>query len=157
MQAGNILIDAPRGRVLLADLGVAAAQQRCFAEDCNIPKTGQYLHRFSYVGSPAWMAPEVMEQCDRGCACSSHSSTMHGSLPGTGHCNARHRDCTCRATLLQCPMSLVRCKACLVLAAYQAAGSGPHEHSCVQSRPQAGKRMCAGTIRQQTCTALASL
>ncbi|KAK9814898.1 hypothetical protein WJX73_001626 [Symbiochloris irregularis] len=66
VKAGNILIDAPRGRVLLADLGVAAAQQQCFGDGGGIPKTGQYLHRFSYVGSPAWMAPEVMEQCDRG-------------------------------------------------------------------------------------------
>jgi serine/threonine protein kinase len=54
-QAGNILIDA-NGHVNLADFGVAASMER----------TGSWGHdksmRMTFVGTPCWMAPEVMEQ-----------------------------------------------------------------------------------------------
>ena len=67
-QAANVLLDAAHGRVLLADLGVAAAQQKCFpGQAVQCPQAPQhFLQRFSYVGSPAWMAPEIMEQCQTG-------------------------------------------------------------------------------------------
>ena len=47
MKAGNILVDA-EGNVRLADLGVARAVNREKAS--------------TFVGTPCWMAPEVMEK-----------------------------------------------------------------------------------------------
>jgi serine/threonine-protein kinase OSR1/STK39 len=66
MQAGNILVDTD-GTVLLADFGVAASMDR----------TGSWGHhpnaRNTFVGTPCWMAPEVMEQT-QGCA---HNASAH--------------------------------------------------------------------------------
>ena len=59
-QAGNILIDA-NGQVMLADFGVAATMERGGSWGA------QNLARNTFVGTPCWMAPEVMEQTT-GCA-----------------------------------------------------------------------------------------
>ena len=55
VQAGNILIDNI-GQVLLADFGVAATMERGGSWG------NQQLARNTFVGTPCWMAPEVMEQ-----------------------------------------------------------------------------------------------
>ena len=72
-QASNILLD--RGAVLLADLGIAASQERRLSHDCPVREFGRYLQRRSYVGSPVWMAPEVMEQQGGYAAFVSHCRT----------------------------------------------------------------------------------
>ena len=59
-QAGNILVNND-GNVLLADFGVAATLERTASWGCAAGG------RNTFVGTPCWMAPEVMEQA-QGCA-----------------------------------------------------------------------------------------
>lgn len=54
-QAGNILVNND-GSVLLADFGVAASLER--STSWGFAAGG----RSTFVGTPCWMAPEVMEQ-----------------------------------------------------------------------------------------------
>lgn len=55
VKAGNVLIDQS-GQVMLADFGVAATMERGGSWG------NQQLARNTFVGTPCWMAPEVMEQ-----------------------------------------------------------------------------------------------
>lgn len=73
VQASNILLD--RGNVLLGDFGIAAHMERCLS-NCKKGEFGRYLARSSFVGTPVWMAPEVIEQ-SCGYVLALPSSLMH--------------------------------------------------------------------------------
>jgi serine/threonine-protein kinase OSR1/STK39 len=55
VKAGNVLVDSD-GHVYLADFGVAAPME---------PRGGSWSDkpRNTFVGTPCWMAPEVMQVC----------------------------------------------------------------------------------------------
>lgn len=109
-QAGNILIDKD-GTVLLADFGVAATMER------GGTWGNQQMSRNTFVGTPCWMAPEVMEQTE-GCApticshvtscppCLPHSCTGPHSL----HVQFQHARPCCMCALC---LSFDRMKCCL--------------------------------------------
>jgi serine/threonine-protein kinase OSR1/STK39 len=62
VKAGNILVAAD-GRVMLADFGVAATMERGGSWGSALAA------RSTFVGTPCWMAPEVMEQAAAGYNC----------------------------------------------------------------------------------------
>ena len=58
-QASNVVLDGRLGTLQLADFGVGAKLEYDFsAEHC-----ARRLSRTTYVGSPAFMAPEVINPC----------------------------------------------------------------------------------------------
>eukprot|EP00775_Hariotina_reticulata_P002775 gene2775-3068_t len=61
VKADNILL-APGGEVVLADFGVAACHNTCNVSMVNIDMDA--LMASTFVGTPCWMAPEVMQQED---------------------------------------------------------------------------------------------
>lgn len=63
MQASNILLD--RSNILLGDFGTAVEMERSMTSGSKAA-FGHYLSRTTYVGTPHWMAPEVIEQMDEG-------------------------------------------------------------------------------------------
>lgn len=75
-QAGNILIDA-NGQVMLADFGVAATMERGGSWG------NQNMARNTFVGTPCWMAPEVMEQTT---GCAAPAASAPAWLACLSHC-----------------------------------------------------------------------
>lgn len=100
MQAGNILINTD-GNVVLADFGVAAQMERGGSWG------NKNVSRNTFVGTPCWMAPEVMEQTQgwaspfsswkqsKGCL-ETHTVPLAvcpmGNLWSGGGCTCRHAD-----------------------------------------------------------------
>ena len=65
-QASNILVGRD-GSVRLSDLGVAAKLERHFS--CAVPEGYAKLERRNtFVGSPAYIAPELLTGLEQGCA-----------------------------------------------------------------------------------------
>jgi serine/threonine protein kinase len=56
VQADNVLVDSD-GSVMLADLGVAAAPKRAVS---MVNLDHEQVMRSTVVGTPCWMAPEVL-------------------------------------------------------------------------------------------------
>lgn len=63
-QASNILVGR-NGRVMLSDLGVAAKLERHFSGDLH--PFASLERRNTFVGSPAYIAPELLTGIDKGC------------------------------------------------------------------------------------------
>jgi len=62
LQADNILVSED-GEVVLADFGVAAAHMRPVSMvNMDMPA----VMAKTFVGTPCWMAPEVMQQTEEG-------------------------------------------------------------------------------------------
>ena len=61
-QADNILV-SEEGDVVLADFGVAAARMRPVS---MVNLDMQAVMATTFVGTPCWMAPEVMQQNEEG-------------------------------------------------------------------------------------------
>lgn len=66
-QASNILVGAADGCVRLSDLGVAAKLDRHFAAR-EASAFATLTRRNTFIGSPAFMAPEVLCGSEQGCA-----------------------------------------------------------------------------------------
>ncbi len=64
MQASNILVGRD-GRVRLSDLGVAAKLERNFSGSQH--SFASLERRNTFVGSPAYIAPELLTGIDEGC------------------------------------------------------------------------------------------
>jgi hypothetical protein len=102
MQASNILVCRGSGSVKLSDLGVAAKLDRRFSA-AEPEKFAELTRRNTFIGSPAYMAPEVI-CADKGCAtvCACASGAGHGSvlvLNGAVLCRCLQR---CEPSMMQC-------------------------------------------------------
>lgn len=64
LQADNILV-SEECDVVLADFGVAAARMRPVSM-VNLAHDMQSIMATTFVGTPCWMAPEVMQQSEEG-------------------------------------------------------------------------------------------
>ena len=52
--------------VVLGDFGIATVVERNLEEDSGAAEFGKYLKRKSFVGTPIWMAPEVIDAENQG-------------------------------------------------------------------------------------------
>ncbi len=76
VQASNILVGRD-GTVRLSDLGVAAKLERHFS--CAIPEGYAKLERRNtFVGSPAYIAPELLTGLEQGCFPLTHMLSLYG-------------------------------------------------------------------------------